>query len=484
MGERISVIIPVYNGERFLAEAIQSVLDQTLPPDEIIVMDDGSTDGSAAVVARCAAQSRLPIRYVFQQNAGPAAARNRGLDLTCSEIIAFQDADDLWTEGRLAIQVGLLARHPSAYAVIGRTRFIYEDTVPAGCAALSPHWFLGIHSGLYRRAAFEVVGPFNASLRYHEDIDWFRRARAAGLGILPHEDVVLLHRRHAGNITNDHAALRRELLHMLRQAPRGHAATAESLLAWLTDGIADRLEVESPYVREWGVSVVIPVYNGARYLSEAIQSMLAQTEAPREIILVDDGSTDDSAALIQRLAATTTIPLRYVHQANQGTAAARNRGIKLAAGPLIAFLDQDDLWLPEKLARQCDLLRRQPAAGYSITQVESFMDNGGPPPAWLRAGWLAEPQAVYLPSSLLVRRSTFQQVGVFDPTLRNGSDIDWFARVRSAGVAVAIASEVLVRYRIHSGNQSQFARENQREYYEIARRALQRKRLQNAESTE
>jgi glycosyltransferase involved in cell wall biosynthesis len=251
----ISVIIPVYNGERFLAEALQSVLDQILPPGEIIVVDDGSTDDSAAVVARCAAQSRLPIRYVFQQNAGPAAARNRGLALACGEIIAFQDADDLWTEGRLAIQVGLLARHPAVHAVIGRTRFIYEDTAPAEFAAMadatvSPHWFLGIHSGLYRRSAFEVVGPFNAALRYHEDIDWFRRARAAGLIILPHDDAVLLHRRHAANMTNDRAALRREFLRMLRQSPRGHAATTESLLAWLTGGAANHLAEEPTHAHE------------------------------------------------------------------------------------------------------------------------------------------------------------------------------------------------------------------------------------------
>lgn len=252
---RVSVIIPVHNGERFLAEAIQSVLTQTLPPDEIIAVDDGATDGSAAVVARCAAQSRLPIRYLFQQNAGPAAARNRGLELAHGEIIAFQDADDLWTADRLAIQLGLLARHPTVHAVIGRTRFIYEDTAPAEFAAMSdatmaPHWFLGIHSGLYRRSAFEMVGPFNAALRYHEDIDWYRRAQAANLIFHPHEDVVLLHRRHADNMTNDRTALRRELLHMLRQSPRGRAAPDASLLAWLTGGAADSLEEEPPHAHE------------------------------------------------------------------------------------------------------------------------------------------------------------------------------------------------------------------------------------------
>jgi glycosyltransferase involved in cell wall biosynthesis len=248
--ERISVIIPVYNGERFLAEAIRSVREQDPPPDEIIVVDDGSTDGTAALIRSLGTD----IRSAYQPNQGPAAARNRGLELAHGEIIAFQDADDLWTADRLAVQLGLLARHSSAHAVIGRTRFFCADTAPAEFIALagitmSSHWFLGIHSSLYRRSAFEVVGQFNANLRYHEDIDWFRRARAAGLVIYPHEDVVLLHRRHADNMTNDRAALRRELLRMLQQTPRGHAATAESLLGWLTGGAADQVEEEPTYAR-------------------------------------------------------------------------------------------------------------------------------------------------------------------------------------------------------------------------------------------
>lgn len=245
----ISVIIPVYNGERYLAEAVRSVLDQTLSPDEIIVIDDGSTDGTATLVQSMAAG----IRYVYQQNQGPAAARNRGLELASGDIIAFQDADDLWTAERLAIQSILLARHPSIHAVVGRTRFIHEDTAPAEfatqtAAASSPHWFLGIHSGLYRRSAFALTGPFNTSLRYHEDIDWFRRARAAGLVVRPHDDLVLLHRRHATNMTNDRAALRRELLRMLRQSPRGSGATAESLLAWLTERAVDPVREELVHV--------------------------------------------------------------------------------------------------------------------------------------------------------------------------------------------------------------------------------------------
>lgn len=228
---------------------------------------------------------------------------------------------------------------------------------------------------------------------------------------------------------------------------------------------------------DWGVSVVIPVYNGARYLVETLESVLIQTEPPQEIIVVDDGSTDESANIVQLIAASASIPVRYVYQQNQGTAAARNQGIELARSPLIAFLDQDDRWLPQKLARQCAMLRHQPAAGYSITHVELFIDGDGPPPAWVRAKRLEGPQAAYLPSNLLVRQSIFAHVGSFDPSLPNGSDTDWFARVRDAGIEVAVVHDVLVQYRVHSGNQSQFVSENQRDLCVAVRKALLRKRL-------
>lgn len=226
---------------------------------------------------------------------------------------------------------------------------------------------------------------------------------------------------------------------------------------------------------EWAVSVVIPVYNGALYLQEALHSILAQTTAPREIVLVDDGSTDDSPALIQDIAASAPIPIRYEHQINQGAAAARNRGIELAASPLIAFLDQDDLWLPQKLASQISLLRQQPEAGYSITHMEFFIEAGATPPVWVRPERLQGAQLGYLPSCLLVWRKTFEWVGTFDTNLPNGSDTDWLGRVREAQIPIAIVPEVLTRNRVHAGNQSQFVQGNRQDLYRAVRNALRRK---------
>ena len=127
-GEQISVILPVYNGERFLAEAIGSVLGQTLPPHEIIVVDDGSTDSTAQIVADLAAAAAVPLRYVYQENQGPAAARNHGIRLAQGELIAFQDADDLWSAEKLVTQAALLRRYPQAHAVIGYSQIAFTSS--------------------------------------------------------------------------------------------------------------------------------------------------------------------------------------------------------------------------------------------------------------------------------------------------------------------------------------------------------------------
>jgi glycosyltransferase involved in cell wall biosynthesis len=115
----ISVIIPVYNRANRLALTIESVLKQTLPSKEIIVVDDGSTDDTAQVVAGIAKSACIPIRYVYQDNQGPSAARNTGLSLAQGDYIAFQDSDDCWTLEKTRIQLSLMHNYPNSVAVKG-----------------------------------------------------------------------------------------------------------------------------------------------------------------------------------------------------------------------------------------------------------------------------------------------------------------------------------------------------------------------------
>ncbi|HEX7025491.1 MAG TPA: glycosyltransferase [Gemmatimonadales bacterium] len=202
-GPFVSVVIPVFNAERHLASTLDSVLRQGHDRLEIIVVDDGSTDGSAAIAARCGG----PVRCLFQPNRGPPAARNAGFRMARGELIAFLDADDLWSEDRLAVQLGLLARHPDADLVAGRFQWVRDEALPGEAPRLTPRAAprhpLSLGTALLRRRLFTTVGELDESLRLNDDVDWYLRARELGVAMLLHEEVVLWYRRHERNITND-----------------------------------------------------------------------------------------------------------------------------------------------------------------------------------------------------------------------------------------------------------------------------------------
>lgn len=219
------------------------------------------------------------------------------------------------------------------------------------------------------------------------------------------------------------------------------------------------------------VSVIIPVYNGERYLAEALQSVLVQTYQPVEVIMIDDGSVDESAAMAR------SFPMVQLYsQPNQGVAAARNRGLKLARGEWLAFLDQDDLWLPDKLSRQMARLQHQPKAECVLTQQLIFLEAGFERPAWLRPELLDQAQPGLTPSTLLAHRSVFAKVGEFDLGHSTASDVDWFFRARDAGIALETVPRPLVRKRVHSGNQSRLVKALHAEYLQIARKSIRRKK--------
>lgn len=203
-------------------------------------------------------------------------------------------------------------------------------------------------------------------------------------------------------------------------------------------------------------SVVIPVHNGERFLSQALQSVLNQDYEPVEVIVVDDGSTDRSA-----LIARSFEGLVYVHQPNRGPAAARNAGIARARGEFVAFLDHDDVMPPAALSVRIGHLLEHPNVGCTLGNMEAFFEPGSPRPRWLPANEASSPVPVSC-SSLVARRSAIERVGGFDETFEFGEDQDWLIRAREAGVEIAVLPEVVLRRRIHDANMSHDNRESSR----------------------
>jgi glycosyltransferase involved in cell wall biosynthesis len=195
------------------------------------------------------------------------------------------------------------------------------------------------------------------------------------------------------------------------------------------------------------VSVIIPVYNGDKYVEEALASVIAQTYPNIEAIVVDDGSTDASAEIAERFEGVTVI-----RKANGGVSSARNRGIEAASGDLLAFLDHDDVHHPDKTARQVAALAAHPTMGFALCHKRYLIE--GDPPGWFRGPGDETPVQGFVPSCWMIRRDTFDQVGTFDERFRVGADYDWLARAKDLGVSYVMLPEVLVTYRVHGANDS------------------------------
>lgn len=212
----ISVVLPVFNGARHIAEAVASVRAQGHPQLEIIVIDDGSTDQTPAAIASLEGPD---LRCDRQENRGPAAARNRGLALARGEIIGFIDADDLWPGDKLAAQLPHLAPGNGIDMVIGLTQYFRQrEGSPSGRESLEAFFCFVMGCGLYTRGAMEKVGPLNESMRYGEDTDWFHRAIEAGVPMRILESAGILYRRHEGNITRNVRRAREGYIEALRSS--------------------------------------------------------------------------------------------------------------------------------------------------------------------------------------------------------------------------------------------------------------------------
>jgi glycosyltransferase involved in cell wall biosynthesis len=202
------------------------------------------------------------------------------------------------------------------------------------------------------------------------------------------------------------------------------------------------------------VSVVIPTYNDACNVPRAVRSALCQYPSPKEIIVVDDGSTDDTADVVRAFGADVT----YIKSPNGGAGAARNRGVQEASGNWIAFLDSDDEWFPEKLAWQIELIGRcAPQVSVVYGQMRNIDDNGDVHETWPSQVALDSLDMSLIPywagldmfpptSTVLARRSSLLEAGLFPVDIRTAEDLDLWLRMKPAGRFVGLPRVVANRF--------------------------------------
>ena len=219
------------------------------------------------------------------------------------------------------------------------------------------------------------------------------------------------------------------------------------------------------------VSCIIPVYNGERFVGEAIATVLAQSHQPVEVIVVDDGSTDGTSAVVRTFGSS----VHYIEQPNAGPPAARNAGIRAAQGEFVGFLDADDRWHPEKLTRQLALFDAEPELDCCLTLVRLFWDDVrcAEEMAYRAKGQIeVETQQQ---SSMLVRRAVFDRVGLFDPELPHAALVEWFERAQARGMRTGRLSEVVAERRMHDANFSRRANSRDEILHLVKRRLDERR---------
>lgn len=504
-----SVVIPCFNQAHFLGEAIESVLAQTYPHVEVVVVDDGSTDNTAAVVERYPS-----VRYIRQSNQGVSEARNTGLRITNGDYLVFLDADDRLVRDALKTGVDYLTSNQEIAFVSGHYNLVAADgkllgepAVPCvenghfeallrGCYIHLPA------SAIFRRSLFEHVGGFSPSVGPCADHDLYLRV-ARAFPIACHHSVVADYRFHSASMSRkpdemlraaarvlesqrEYSKRRPELRNAIKSGRRSlrneysglvladifnsisgnHWWRAVKDFGTLTrhdpgalklipprvsrrtgaSSAADpRREVPSEPVRRGPlvaatvprVTVVIPFFNAEDYLAETIQSVLNQTFSGWELILVDDGSADSGRAIADGYAKKCPAKITVVQhegRANRGVCASRNLAISMARGEYIAPLDADDVWLPQKLEEQVEILDANPSAGlvYGHSRYwqswSSTADEKGDytPSHGVQTDRLYPPKTLNLllyplatftppcPSDLLLRKDLVLRVGGFE----------------------------------------------------------------------
>jgi glycosyltransferase involved in cell wall biosynthesis len=221
------------------------------------------------------------------------------------------------------------------------------------------------------------------------------------------------------------------------------------------------------------ISVVIPCFNAAAFLADALRSVLQQNIEGLEVVVVDDGSIDDSVVIARSFSF-----VRVIEQANLGPAAARNRGVAQARGRFVAFLDADDVWLPGKLASQLALLEQAPDAGvvygdfyFWRADIRTLYTHSEEFDAAVRSGWLYP--EILLDSLIciitaVVRREVFDEIGGFDEQLRTGEDYDLWVRAALRYRCLKVAQPVAL-YRLHEGGTTRMPRPTSNEYQVVER---------------
>jgi glycosyltransferase involved in cell wall biosynthesis len=462
-----SVIITCYNYEKWVGSAIQSVLEQTVPAKEIIVIDDGSTDGSAAIIMEMAGKNKTVIP-IIKENGGVASARNIGIDRASSEFIVCLDADDMLHPDFIRVlQPAMVADRSLGIAYSGlalmhangektsnnwppefKWSIQSNETVPPSNCIPS--------ACMFRKSMWKRAGPVQQIYAPGEDAEFWTRGLSVGFNAKRITDEPLFWYR----IHSDSAS---------------RTKTYKSIAAW-HPWMRDRKypfgapAEELPNVNSYAlpaVTVIIPVGKGhEKHLPSALQSLLGQTYRNWSVLIVNDTGNYKAMDDLQ-LGAYPFIEVAQTPTGKLGAGAARNTGIMRATSPLVLFLDADDYLDPSALSNMVTLFSRSEGR-YVYTD-------------WIAVGPNGENEIIetneYDPMRLLMNPESGHSVTVlmlteqareilFDEDLESFEDVDFFMRAATKGVHGVRLPFPALYYRTNLGNRRPKNDENKKRLHE------------------
>ncbi len=481
----VSVIIPVYNGANYLKESIDSALAQTYKNIEVIVVNDGSKDNRKT--EKIALSYGDQIRYFSKENGGCGSALNIGIKNMKGEYFSWLSHDDLYYPSKVEHQINILNTldHKDTiiyggYELIDEKsrslRFIKPDDKHPKEKLKIPLFAL-LHGLVYGCTLlipakyFQEIGLFNESLKHTQDYDlWFKFFRVATIHV--DAQILVKCRQHpnqssrvAPNQLEECEALWSGFLQKLTEEEM-HTMGGGSIAVFLFDTIHFlkdctpykkseqlALEMANKYLNNTKVTVIIPLYNRINWAIEAIESVLIQTHQNFEVLVIDDGSTDDISKLIETCRKDKGI--KYFRRENKGISSSRNFGIEKATGEYIAFLDSDDLFMPDKIETQLRFMAENDLS-FSHTSYQKVDEQLKYISSENSGTFSGEcfPQIInYCPiavPTVMARTSVFRQ-NLFPENIRNGEDFCVWISIASKNLVGGIDKE-LSKVRITSTN--------------------------------
>jgi GT2 family glycosyltransferase len=444
----VSVILPVYNGERLLAESIACVLRQTYHPVELIVVDDGSTDGTAGVAADFGEQ----IRYFYLPHAGPAAARNLGVRKANGEFIAFIDADDLWPEDKLRLHMNCFMAFPELDIVQGLIHRIKLLGQVQGRIIGAEIDFLFIYTNLgamvMRRSVFDRIGLLGEDILFNEDTDFWLRAREADLRILVLRRLSLIYRIHGRNLTTGGDLKSMGFFDILqrslerRRRAFGYVRPVPPL-SFLPDLQAQ--SSRSAEVPDWpSISVVLQVGPDREDFGKALENIRRQNYPSLELLVTGNLIGELQSSIGESFGQVVWIEVASPEPADQ-----LNAAVERSHGELITFLDAEAEWTPGKLRSQVDYLRSHPEEGFVVGRTRHILQPAERYSSELIDGLAFRKSLGDLLGTLMVRRAVSDKVGGFASGLPGMEETDWLLRARDAGFPQKMMPNVFLYRFVH-----------------------------------